>query len=286
MNWAGSMLKADAREVLKASYWRCLLAGVAAIVAMGVIRVIAPGNLKTVIEGNLRMITSYDLHKWANMYSQMPQYHAPNITPAMTFGMVLKLFSPRMLWSLTCYYIKGTIIRMIVRVLLLQPLEVGCKCFFHENLYEDAPFISLISGFMGNYFNVVRVQFLRAAVTSAWALLFFVPGVIRNYELRMVPYLLADYPDMSTKEAFELSKKMMEGEKMNVFLLDLSFVGWGILSAATFGIVWVLYVQPYKELTDAGLYASLSEKYGRDYAVAEYSLIEPYGCGGDYGFRN
>ena len=91
----------------------------------------------------------------------------------------------------------------------------------------------------------------------------------------MVPYLLGDYPDMSMKEAFDLSKQMMEGEKMNVFLLDLSFIGWGILSAATFGIVWVLYVQPYKELTDAGLYASLSEKYGRYYAGAEYSLIEP-----------
>ena len=286
MNWTGSRLKTDAREVLKASYWRCVLAGVAAIVAMGAIRMISPGNLKTAIEGNLRMITSYDLHKWANMYSQIPQYHAPSITPATTFGMMLKLFSPRMLWSVTCYFIKGTIISMIVRVLLLQPLEVGCKCFFHENLYEDAPFISLISGFLGNYFNVVRVQFLRAAVTSAWALLFFVPGVIRNYELRMVPYLLGDYPDMSTREAFDLSKQMMEGEKMDVFLLDLSFIGWGILSLATFGIVWVLYVQPYKELTDAGLYASLSEKYGRDYAAAEYSLIEPYGCGEDYGFRN
>ena len=113
MNWTDSRLKTDAREVLKASYWRCVLAGIAAIVAMGAIRVITPGNLKSAIEGNLRMITSYDLHKWANMYSQIPQYRAPDITPATTFGMMLKLFSPRMLWSLMWYFIKGTIISMI-----------------------------------------------------------------------------------------------------------------------------------------------------------------------------
>lgn len=284
MNWTSSRLKNTAKEVLKASYWRCVLAGIAAIAAMGVIRVITPGSFKSAIAGNMRMMTSFDIIKWANMYSQMQQYHTPDMeSSAMSFGLALKMFSPRLLWSIALYFIKSTMIGIIVRVLLLQPLEVGCKCFFHENLYEDAPFTDLIRGFTVNYFNVLRVQFFRVAVTSAWALLFFVPGVIRNYELRMVPYLLGDYPDMSTREAFDLSKEMMEGEKWNAFLLDLSFFGWGFLSFASFGIAQVFYVQPYRELTYAGLYASLSEKLGSNYTKAEYSLSEPCGCDENYG---
>ena len=60
-----------------------------------------------------------------------------------------------------------------------------------------------------------------------------------SYEYKMIPYILAENPRISRKRAFEISKNMMDGEKWNAFVLDLSFIGWNLLSTITFGIVGV-----------------------------------------------
>jgi uncharacterized membrane protein len=76
-----------------------------------------------------------------------------------------------------------------------------------------------------------------------------------------VPYLLAENPDMSGTEAITLSRRMMDGEKWNAFMLDLSFVGWGLLGLLTCGILLVFYVNPYHACTQAELYNVLKQKY-------------------------
>ena len=73
----------------------------------------------------------------------------------------------------------------------------------------------------------------------------------------MIPYLLADNPQMTKEEAFAESKRMMQGQKWNAFVLDLSFIGWDILSGMTMGILGIFYVQPYKDGTHAALYEAL-----------------------------
>ena len=73
----------------------------------------------------------------------------------------------------------------------------------------------------------------------------------------MVPNLLADEPGISGPEAMERSKQMMHGHKWKTFLLDLSFIGWFLLSVITLGIVNVFWTQPYLEATDAELYKVL-----------------------------
>ena len=90
-----------------------------------------------------------------------------------------------------------------------------------------------------------------------WSCLFIIPGIVKSYEYRMIPYILADNPDIDRKEAFALSKAMMKGNKWRVFVLDLSFILWYLLGSITFGIVNVFYVEPYKQLTDAALYEAL-----------------------------
>ena len=90
-----------------------------------------------------------------------------------------------------------------------------------------------------------------------WLLLFIIPGIVKIYEYRMIPYLLADNPDMSKQEAFRMSKAMMKGNKWRAFVLDLSFILWDILGVITLGIVSVLWVDPYKQQTDAALYNAL-----------------------------
>ena len=94
-----------------------------------------------------------------------------------------------------------------------------------------------------------------------WSLLLLIPGIVKAYEYRMVPYLLADYPELSTEEAFRISREMMNGEKMNTFILDLSFIGWYILSGITCNLVGIFYLYPYKYATDAELFLVLKQNY-------------------------
>ena len=76
------------------------------------------------------------------------------------------------------------------------------------------------------------------------------PGIIKSYAYRMVPYILADNPKMDAMEAIALSRKMMDGQKWNTFVLDLSFLGWYLLGILALGI-GTLFVHPYKFSTDA-----------------------------------
>lgn len=69
----------------------------------------------------------------------------------------------------------------------------------------------------------------------------------------MIPYILAENPEISRERAFEISKQMMDGQKGDAFVLDLSFIGWNILSVITLGIVGILYVNPYQSATWAEL---------------------------------
>jgi uncharacterized membrane protein len=74
----------------------------------------------------------------------------------------------------------------------------------------------------------------------------------------MTPYILNDHPEMSASEAITESRKMMNGHKMEYFLLQLSFLGWIILSSLTWGIL-LLYVMPYMQATSAAFYEKLKE---------------------------
>ena len=101
-------------------------------------------------------------------------------------------------------------------------------------------------------------MFFRDLFTFLWTLLFIIPGIIKSYEYKMVPYLLAEYPDMDRKEVFARSRDMMYGQKWNTFVLDLSFIPWNILSTITFGLVGLFYVSPYQDATYAELYDTLA----------------------------
>ena len=84
-----------------------------------------------------------------------------------------------------------------------------------------------------------------------------IPGIIKSYEYRMIPYILGETPNIPKEEAFALSRAMMTGNKWKAFVLDLSFLGWYILSGLTFGILGIFYVNPYVEQTSAALYQKL-----------------------------
>lgn len=81
-------------------------------------------------------------------------------------------------------------------------------------------------------------------------------AIVLSYAYRMVPYLISDYPELSTREAMKVSRNMMRGYKWDLFLLDLSFIGWILLSIVSLGIGSVFMV-PYKETACALFYNDL-----------------------------
>ncbi|MBR2675128.1 MAG: DUF975 family protein [Mogibacterium sp.] len=163
---------------------------------------------------------------------------------------------------LTTFIITFTIVMAVVLViviLLLNPLEVGCRKFFLDNSEGRGHDVgTMLLGFNNNYKNIVRVQFFRTLYIMLWSLLFFIPGIIKTYEYRLVPYLLAENPNLNEKEALETSGRLMHGHKWKAFLLDFSFIGWHILAAFTIGILGLFYVNPYVFATQAELYRVLS----------------------------
>lgn len=149
---------------------------------------------------------------------------------------------------------------MVVDILVANPLEVGIRRFFTQNLNQEASVKEVAFAYDSNFKNIAKIMFFRDLYTSLWALLFIIPGIVKAYEYRMIPYLLAENPDMSKEEVFAASKQMMDGQKWRTFILDLSFFGWGILSACTCGILSIFYVNPYIFSTEAALYETI--KYG------------------------
>lgn len=76
----------------------------------------------------------------------------------------------------------------------------------------------------------------------------------------MIPYILAENPKIQRKKAFKLSKEMMKGNKWKTFILDLSFLGWELVSIFTFGLLNIFYINPYKVATTVELYEVLKKQ--------------------------
>lgn len=147
--------------------------------------------------------------------------------------------------------------------LLYNPFYVGVQRFLLKSIDDTAQVKEIVYGFDHSYKNIVKTMFYQDIQIFLWTLLFVVPGIYKKYQYRMVSYILAEHPEMNYKEALQMSKDMMNGEKWHAFVLDFSFIPWNMLCIITCGIAGVFYVEPYMELTNAALYRTL-EKGGRD----------------------
>ena len=123
---------------------------------------------------------------------------------------------------------------------------------------EDVAQVKEIAyGFDHSYKNIVKVLFFRELFIFLWTLVFVIPGIVKMFQYYMVPYLLAEHPDMDYRTALQTSRAMMEGNKWKTFVLGLSFILWDFFGAITLGVGELLYVQPYRQLTFAALYCEL-----------------------------
>lgn len=160
------------------------------------------------------------------------------------------------------------VIGLVLKICVFNPLEVGCQRFFIVNrVTEHAQINNVAFGFKSNWKNIVKTMFFTHLYLFLWSCLCFIPGIIKGYSYRLVPYILAENPDMDTNEAITLSRSMMNGQKMNAFVFDLSFIGWYLLSVLTCGILAIFYVGPYKKCSDAELYTAIKETYNPQTAM-------------------
>lgn len=148
---------------------------------------------------------------------------------------------------------------LLFRVFLGYMLEVGSRKYFISAALGDVKI-----GYIGyifrssRYVAVLSSMLIRGILLVLWTLLLIIPGIIKSYAYRMVPYILADNPNIGAKRAIELSNEMTYGHKWNIFVLDLSFLGWFLLGALACG-VGTFFVLPYYNSTDAELYLALKE---------------------------
>ena len=150
-------------------------------------------------------------------------------------------------------------------IILAEPLTVGEKRYFIKTRVEEDTKIGAMGEIFkkGSWKNVAITMILKDIYNLLWFLT-IIGGFIKIYEYKMIPYILAENPKIERKKVFQLSKEMMKGNKWRAFILDLSFIFWSILSIFTFGILNILYVNPYKVATSTELYVALKQKVIED----------------------
>lgn len=157
-------------------------------------------------------------------------------------------------------YVLIAIIAILYIILLAEPLLVAERRYFIIASEKENTKMGVMKEIFKrkNWSNVAVIMFFKSFYNFLWYLT-IIGGIIKTYEYRMIPYLLAENPDMNKKEVFARSKQMMKGNKWKTFILDLSFILWEILSTVTFGLLDILYVNPYKIATSVELYKTLKE---------------------------
>ncbi len=228
--WSISELKEVGKRSFKANYWPCVLVSL----LMGLFA----GGSASAGRSEAQQVNSDALG------SLTPEQQAAVIT-AIAIGSIVMIA-----------------VFLVIKIFLANPIELGGSLFFKENVEQTpAPLDVLKAGFQ-NYGHTFVTLFLRDLYIFLWLLLLFVPGVIKAYSYRMVPYILAENPDMPANEIITRSREMMDGNKWKAFVLDLSFIGWILLGVVTFGIVQVFWAGPFIHSTNAALYVKLREQQG------------------------
>jgi len=161
------------------------------------------------------------------------------------------------------------IILYLIVLVALIPVQVGIFYFYRTLLSKgDASLADLLKGHKENFAGNAGYLILVQIFVSLWSLLFLIPGIIKTFSYAMVPFILGDEDferSAAAQDPITLSRMMMDGHKMELFILVLSFIGWFILGAITLNILTVIFVAPYFQLTFAGFYekvkGNLDPKY-------------------------
>lgn len=154
------------------------------------------------------------------------------------------------------------VLSLPVTLLIVLPLNVGVYAVYKNLYYGDGNKMTekAFNICFNNWSHNVGGMLLMTLYTFLWTLLLIVPGIIKSLSYAMTPFILNDRPELSANDAIELSMNMMEGHKMELFLLWLSFIGWAILAIFTcyIGYLWLM---PYMYTALVGFYEDVKAEY-------------------------
>lgn len=157
---------------------------------------------------------------------------------------------------------------LLLSIFVLLPLEIGYANTTRV-LYENGDTKLTANIFnlgFKNYLHNVWGYLLMTIFVLLWALLLFIPGIIMAFAYAMTPYILVDNPEMKAIDAIRKSRSMMKGHKFDLFYLELSFIGWILLSILTLGI-GLIWLVPYMETTIAAFYNDLKAEAETGYSI-------------------
>ena len=152
--------------------------------------------------------------------------------------------------------IVSAIIGLLFNIFVTDAITVGLSNYFIKNTDSKPSFADAFSGFKVKYGRNIGTLLLVGIKTLLWTILFIIPGIIKTYEYAIIPYILADDPEISSKDAFKKAKEMMKGNKWRLFKLEFSFIGWAILCVLTLGI-GTFFLIPYVSAATAEFYVEL-----------------------------
>ncbi|PKK94184.1 MAG: hypothetical protein CVV61_00905 [Tenericutes bacterium HGW-Tenericutes-6] len=162
--------------------------------------------------------------------------------------------------TLIIYAITGASMPVFIGIIIMGPLMVGLAYYlldFVENKNSKGDqFEILFKGFTTNIATPIVAYVVSSIFIFLYTLLLVIPGIIKALAYSMVSFIIADDPTIDAMEALRKSEDMMRGHKMRLFYIHLSFIGWYILSALTFGIL-LIYVIPYQRLVVTNFYLDL-----------------------------
>lgn len=155
------------------------------------------------------------------------------------------------------YIILVALVMALLYLFLGSVVGVGYARFNLELVDQNNAGVDHLFKYFPYWTNAVCTRILKAVYIFLWSLLLVVPGVMAEYSYAMTEYILAEHPEMTASEAIAASKEMMEGNRMRLFCLQLSFIGWDILCMFTVGI-GNLWLVPYKNAAIAAFYREIS----------------------------
>ncbi len=167
-------------------------------------------------------------------------------------------------------FLPSFILTLILSYVLGSPLKISLSHTYLElaSNNKKPEFDMLGFGFKMCWTESILLNFWSGLYIILWSLLLIVPGIIKAYSYSMANYIMAENPEIKALDAMKKSEAMMDGHKLDLFILDLSFFFWHLLVAITLGIASI-YLAPYVESTRVNYYLKLKE-YESENLLSEY----------------
>lgn len=164
---------------------------------------------------------------------------------------------PPVFWTVLLPLASCAGILSLTALILGGVVELGyAKFLLKQHDKKELRFSDLFSQF-DRFGTGFAQKFLRILYITLWTLLFIIPGIVKSLSYAMTPFILEDHPEMTASEAIKASMKLMDGHKMDLFILGLSFIGWSLLACLTMGIGY-LFLTPYINAAYAAFYRNIS----------------------------